>query len=412
MARRDSVSDLEIRVCGLKFPAWMVCKPLREEVRHLYDLELSLRSNVDYDATELSEWQAFLIQANTVWINPCLWRMMAKLFTLSIIVALVVFIASLDPNSLRVREFRLIGTYLNVFVAFLLGLAMSINLQRWLNCVSSLCRAFEAIRGLQVQLYALGATEERIHHILRYGVCACRLLTEKLYARGLNQLEQAEHIAAMWQDMQEGPFRLTEAEVQILGTKRQPSSLIWVWAGSLLGRMAQEGEIPPMPSPTFGSLVADCQTAQDSLRSVENEVSVQTPFIYVHTLAIVVHCNNILAAITFGLTLGASLGVVLAQGGVHWYVVTVEHTSEKPLAKVIENIIISVITCFVGPLLFQAFLLIGFSISAPFQMSEASIPTDTLLDRLENTLLEGSEVARNLPGGWEPPSFRPPPPKA
>jgi len=167
-----------------------------------------------------------------------------------------------------------------------------------------------------------------------------------------------------------------------------------------------------MPSPTFGSLVADCQTAQDSLRSVENEVSVQTPFIYVHTLAIVVHCNNILAAITFGLTLGASLGVVLAQGGVHWYVVTVEHTSEKPLAKVIENIIISVITCFVGPLLFQAFLLIGFSISAPFQMSEASIPTDTLLDRLENTLLEGSEVARNLPGGWEPPSFRPPPPKA
>lgn len=405
----DPEADLEVKCCGCKLPAWMIPLSLREQWRKASDYELSLRGTVDYDPTELSEWQAFLISAKTVWKNSSLWSMMTKLVLLSIGVACFVCLTSLDPTSLRVREFRLIGTYLNVFVAFLLGLFMSINLQRWLNCVDSLCRAFEAIRGMQVQLHALGATEERIHHIMRYGVCACRLLTEKLYARSLASHDREEFVKAMWMDMQEGVYMLNKSEVQILSTKHEPSSLIWVWVGSILGRMAQDGEIPPMPSPTFCSLVADCQRAQDSLRQVENEVSVQTPFIYVHTLAIVVHFNNILASITFGLTLGASTGVVLAQQGAHWYAVKVTSETEKPLAKVVENVIIAVITCFVGPLLFQAFLLIGFSISSPFQLSEAAIPTDKLLDRLENTLQEGNEVARQLPGTWKAPSFRSPP---
>merc|ERR1712048_1510300 len=67
------------------------------------------------------------------------------------------------------------------------------------------------------------------------------------------------------------------------------AAIIWIWVGLLLGRMAEDGEIPGMASPTYGRLMEEAQSAQAGIRRVRVSVVVQTPFVYVHTLALRAH---------------------------------------------------------------------------------------------------------------------------
>merc|ERR1719272_1248639 len=67
-----------------------------------------------------------------------------------------------------------------------------------------------------------------------------------------------------------------------------------------------------MASPTYGRIMNLAQHGHEGIRQVRANISVQAPFIYVHMLATLVHINNLLNAIAFGMTCGATIGVSLA----------------------------------------------------------------------------------------------------
>jgi len=50
-------------------------------------------------------------------------------------------------------------------------------------------------------------------------------------------------------------------------------ALLWTWVASLIGRMAQNGEIPPMPSPTYGRILNIVQQAYARFTSLSEAVS-------------------------------------------------------------------------------------------------------------------------------------------
>merc|ERR1719331_2733263 len=95
------------------------------------------------------------------------------------------------------------------------------------------------------------------------------------------------------------------------------AALMWVWVVSLITRFSQDAEVPHMGSPTYGRLVMLANTAEEGIRQVVVASKVQLPFVYVHTLALLVHTNNLLCAVGFGCTLGSSLSTILARAGVH-----------------------------------------------------------------------------------------------
>merc|ERR1719491_1361050 len=66
------------------------------------------------------------------------------------------------------------------------------------------------------------------------------------------------------------------------------SGNMWMWVATLVGRMAQDGEIPPMASPTYGRIMNLCQNAHAGIRTVKSSINVQAPFAYAHTLAVIV----------------------------------------------------------------------------------------------------------------------------
>lgn len=365
-----------------------------------------------YGIASLTEWRSFFVRTGTVWSSWKLWSMMLKLLLLALVVGIFVFLFAWDPNALKLQAFLNLSTYLNVFVAFLLGLFMHTSLNRWINCVNGFEKLFEAVRGLQMCLCALGVEHAHIARVVRYGVVSGRLLAFDLTRERLPEEDRSAAQRDIWETLQtsghEEIATLMPDEVEMLMDMEDPASLLWIWVSSYVGRLSQDGHIPSMQSPTYCSIVALLLRAQDGIRNVRTSISVQTPFIYVHTLATVVHINNILAAVTFGMTLGASIGVIAMSMGVHLHKPT--EAENRPIMIAVENLIISLILCFVGPLMFQAFLLISIAVSSPFSQelgavkNEAMIPVDRMLQKLQRDLIDGATMARRPPG-WEAPKF-------
>merc|ERR1719214_520373 len=99
----------------------------------------------------------------------------------------------------------------------------------------------------------------------------------------------------MWGEFERAGDLLPEETAQ-LRPLSDHAGLLWIWIGSLIGRMAQDGEIPPMASPTYGRIMNLAQEAHNGIRNVKASVCVQTPFVYVHMLASLVHINNLINA--------------------------------------------------------------------------------------------------------------------
>merc|ERR1719456_1786526 len=92
---------------------------------------------------------------------------------------------------------------------------------------------------------------------------------------------------------------LDQEDADVLADVHEHAALMWVWVVSLISRAAQDQQVPHMGSPTYGRLVMLANSAEEAIRQVVVASKVQLPFVYVHTLALLVHTNNLLCAIGF-----------------------------------------------------------------------------------------------------------------
>merc|ERR1719356_1381763 len=110
---------------------------------------------------------------------------------------------------------------------------------------------------------------------------------------------------------------LTNSELLALRDTRHPAAMMWIWVAGLIGRLAQDGFVPPMQTPTYGRITNLCEQAHSGIRQISGTIEVQPPLIYPHLMATLVHINNLLNAVTFGLVLGLATGTVLQSRGMH-----------------------------------------------------------------------------------------------
>merc|ERR1719401_3217228 len=141
------------------------------------------------------------------------------------------------------------------------------------------------------------------------------------------------------------------------------------------------------------------------MRQVRISMETKLPYLYVHAVAVVVHLNNILCAVSFGLTLGSCVASVLVQIDP---ALRVHHPWPEPQHHIdldFQFVLIQFFQCIVAPILYQSFLEIGISITAPFSCEVAAIPVERFCSKLEEDLLDGNRVANNPPG-WKRPSYK------
>merc|ERR1719160_2267432 len=125
--------------------------------------------------------------------------------------------------------------------------------------------------------------------------------------------QKAAHICGSNEQM-----LLNQREMDVLRLTRDPPGMMWMWVAALIGRISQDGWIPPMASPTYGRIMNLCQSAHGGIRSVRAAISVQAPLTYSHMLASLVHINNLLNAVTFGIVSGLAISCWMIKSGHHF----------------------------------------------------------------------------------------------
>lgn len=368
---------------------------------------------VHYETKGLMRLPTLILVQGTVWQNRSLWAMMGWLLCIAVFLALFVVLLVPDPQSLDAAKFSQIATFLKVFLAFLLGFFMSSSAARWSTCVDGVLNLFEAVRNLAMQLHALGVEKDKIWMVTRFGLLACEFLIQDLEVFFCTPEQQQELYKDFWvRAIKRG--LCTEQEKEIMGKSGDKAGLLWVWVASYIGRLAKDGDIPPMLSPTYGRIMTLTQNAQDGIRTVKTSVGVQIPFIYTHMLATLVQLNNLLCAITFGLTMGSSLGAILSHYGIrsplYWHM-TPEPTSVTP-GQAMQAMLVSMFACLTAPLMYQAFLQISLALAQPFAIDgdqsnhgEAAVPSEHWMHEMIVDLQAMEMLSKTTPS-WDPPNWK------
>jgi len=286
----------------------------------------------------------------------------------------------------------------------LLGFFVSNSMHRWYQSATGFLELLDCIRALQFQLVGLGVhLHERAAMCLRYGFLSAWFLTTRLQSEarhpGSDVRIEDEWDAFRQVQNQGGKYTfLTASELVQIENVDDPAGTIWMWVASLVGRMSQDGEIPPMASPTYGRVMQLTELASSAIRKVRLSTSVQVPYAYVHMLAILVHTNHAMNAIAFGVTLGVSYSKVMhAKPGVG------KQSASFMLDVAGQDVAMAFAMCIIAPWIQLAILHVAVQVSNPFAKVGAKFPIKGFMDFLHCDLLDVEELAKSTPG-WEPPS--------
>jgi len=357
--------------------------------------------STQYDITRMTTWSAFGMVKGCAWDNPVLWCWIGLASLLATVVAVAV---SLMPNSVLVNPGKLakLGSFLNVFVGLLLGFFLSSSMYRWYGCVDAFLTLLDAVRSMQMQMTALGVSPEKSCILSRYGILSAWLLQLSLSVESdddgskiVSAAQERENSEKVWQQLEQlRPQLVLPHEKKKLMPHNESYALVWTWVASLIGRMSQDGEIPPMASPTYGRILNIVQDAYGSIRNVRELQLIKAPYVYVHTLAILVHINNILNAISFG----TILGITFSGSFIH-------EVKVASAANMNISLFMQFFFSMLAPVLYLALLDVSIHISQPFQYHDARIPAVRYIRCLEEDLQNSASLGDNPPH-WDKPYYK------
>lgn len=373
----------------------------------------ALVDNMTYTMARMKSWKTLWSVHRTVWESAYLWKIVSSLYLLAFITAFLAYNLLSDPGLLDTEKFSNITTVMTVFVSLTLSFFLSSAVSRWGRTVDGFEQIFNSIRMLSLQLHALGAESEPMNKCLRYALLSAYFLVSDLITSQAGPQKRKDGMKEMIRALENSPdmyAHLTTTER--INLEKHPGDRpyqMWLWIATLLGRMAKDKIIPGMQTPTYGRIMNLAQQCQEGLRTVRAAVLVQMPYRYVHVLAFLVHVECILLSISLGLSLGVSYHG-LRQYADHYYLVHSTNTTVvpaheiTPLTTQIQTLIVEGIKGVFAPLLYQAFLDIGVTISSPFTSPEAAIPVQRLLEELGRDLKQANILLEELPS-WEKPCF-------
>ncbi|CAE7762051.1 unnamed protein product [Symbiodinium sp. CCMP2592] len=393
-------------------------QPLLAEEKQAEEDEIQeVDDSMSYDARKLITFDVLRAATGTIWVKGSLWKMMGMLLLVSLVTAVGVFVLVGQPEKLETSKYNKLTTFLKAIVGLLLGFFLSSSVNRWYACTCGFLELFTAIRGLHMQLAAMGAPKEHIHMVVRYAVVSACSLQFSLQMQTLPSEERKAFKEKKWASLlHEGSLdsvkltsatvaRIYKEEKAVLDEVEDPSQTLWVWVTSLLTNMSANGELPPIPSPTYGKILSWADKAYNGIREVQAAVCVQPPYVYVQMMAILVNVNNLMIAISFGMTLGVAIS--LAKRGHH-------AATPEVISKDLQDVAIAFLISTVGPFLYHALLEVAVCIAQPFAGCEdedenmpGRIPTKKLLNILKKDLADAEKMTCNLPA-WKQPHFQAP----
>jgi len=339
-----------------------------------------------YNPATLASWPALLKVSGTVLNEWELWRMVLLCAIVSMASGTLV---GLIPglHVLGNESFKYLANIIRVLLAFILALYLSASLKRWWVAMAAMSKFFDAVKSLMLVMAAVGAPVDRRRTTRRYAVLSAYILRHEV--RTMFQAEEFEEekwVTTVGQSMLRG--WMNHQEMVILNScreHRERASLIWSWIGVLVGDtfkdLTQKGQPPVAAQLTKLALSAMCALSQ-----VKTSVSYQIPLSYVHTVAVLVHVNNILLAVLTGVaTASQAHRAVESDAALEG---DASRAVKEDYARSIQRMVVYAFSLVVNPMIYQAFLHIGTCLNDPFSERGSAFPIHEFVDELEETLIE------------------------
>lgn len=377
---------------------------------HEPDEYIAEEDSVRYNMQSLKSWEVLLQLQGTVWTSNRLVRVFAKLLLIAFVVGWAAFVLVPDPTLLDASRFSGITAILSLFVSLMLSFYISSSVSRWLICVGGFEDLFNAIRVVSMQLRAINVRRDRTRLCLRYAVLSAYFLIHDLdVMRSPDEVKRTKWTAFKQKLLTGPPYsKVFPEELELLEDCHDRPSQMWLLISKLFGRMAADGDIPTTATAAFARLMGLAQYAQEGMRTVRNSVLVQTPYLYVHLLACLVHLNCILLACNMGLAVGSTAHGIRLYMSKHYWEEQVANPlvgDVVPLTVLIQTLIVELAKGFFAPVLYQAFFDIGISISSPFVHGEAAIPVARFMEGIEQDLIDNERLA-DAPPMWDTSAFK------
>jgi len=317
-----------------------------------------------------------------------------------IVAAVVVFIPSI--HAVDTEGLNFVNNVIRVLLAFILALYMSASVGRWWNSMTSLAAFFEKVRQMQLALSATNAPAERVATTRRYCLLSSALLRFELrtmWEKDAATVEKA-WVATVKLCRERAWLSAAEEPRLLAGHPEHRAEMVWSWIGSVLAAQITELTKAGAP-PTAARVTALAAGCMHFLHKTKASVAFQIPLTYTHTVATLVHVNNIVLAFTSGMVLAISIQAA------HRYDHALEH-GETPggreitdrregLALSVQTFLMRLFYLVISPLVYQAFLQIGSCMNDPFSDADHAAPLSEYIDELEVGLLELEHLAKSKP---------------
>jgi len=367
-----------------------------------------------YDIKPLPTWAAFTFWRGSAWVNPALWNAVMLMALISATVAVVASFFPYHTNIVRMDMLLKLGTLFTVVIGFLLGMFISSAMQRWYESTGAFMTLLDSVRNMQTQLTALGVESELKDTVIRYGLLSAWLLNLNLQTHCVNKPGQEEpdmtdemmqtprNIREIWRQLDKmRPNIVSPKERRMLMRYNESYSLLWTWVASLVGRMASDGDIPPMATPTYGRILDIIKTAYASIRKTQAPFLIKAPFIYMHTLSLLVQVNNFINAAIFGIVLGKMIPYLIFNAGQ----LREHRLSEVRAPDTFAYVFVAFCLNLVVPALYLTLLDASTSTSQPFKFMDAKVPLLRCIKDCEDDLRSAHLMAEEPPF-WDKPVFK------
>jgi hypothetical protein len=396
---------------GVAFLAWLtwywVNKPKKEiegvnsDGRQLYNLNSKGKVYV-YTNEQLLTWDILTKGTLMVVLSWRVWVVIPCVLLVAWGVSQLILYEVPYTGQLETKRMHEFATYLRVFIAFMLGLYMNSSFQRWWATVTTFKKVLTTTKQLIWTVHMMDLRPELTAEMERKCVSACYILEAEMYTDlGVKNQECVEHWDMTWKYLadenlltaeEEDDFRIERGEKHIESDIGCRSSLIWSWIGHTITRIKQE---PGVLAPMYVRLVSLCHGGLAHVEELKTGVNVQVPFTYSYLLAMLVHVNNVLLAITSGISFAAALGKV-EEG--HQKVNAISKDEPKMAQQSVRHAVSMVYSAFevlwmqlfillMQPLMYQAFLGIAHVMNHPFGNEMFHLPSDTFIQLLREELL-------------------------
>merc|ERR1719271_1747045 len=262
---------------------------------------------VRYNPARLASWSSLVNLSGTVFAEPALWRIVGLCCAISMLVAaLVVFIPRI--HAVDVDGLNYVNNVIRVLLAFILALYMSASVGRWWSSMTALAAFFEKVKQMQLALSVMNAPLERVATGRRYCLLSPALLRFEL--RTMWEKDGAAVNAAWAKTVQlcrERVWLSGQGESLLEhGTQEHRAEMVWSWIGSVLAAQINDLTAAGAP-PAAARVTALAAGCMHFLHKTKTSVAFQIPLTYTHTVATLVHVNNVVLAFTSGMVLAISI---------------------------------------------------------------------------------------------------------